>query len=105
MCKTAYDNLENGGKLAVCINATPLYPPVSDVTQKYGDPVKSPLPLHEGDPVEYSFFKDRCSFSLVNYHWSKGKCESAKILVHRNQMADTDRIAKRYGKIWCRILE
>jgi toxoflavin synthase len=71
MCRTAYDHLKSGGRLAACVNATPLYPPGSDITRKYGYIVKSPLPLHEGDPVEYSFFTDRCSFSLVNYHWSK----------------------------------
>jgi toxoflavin synthase len=41
------------------------------ITRKYGYTVKSPLPLHEGDPVEYSSFTDRCSFTLVNYHWSR----------------------------------
>lgn len=71
MCKAAFDNLKTGGRLAACVNSTPLYPPGSNVTRKYGYVVKSPLPLHEGDAVEYFFFTDRCSCSLVNYHWSR----------------------------------
>ena len=78
MCRAAYDNLKSGGKLAACINATPLYPPGnSDITRKYGYIIKSPMPLHEGNPVEYSFFSKKYSFRIVNYHWSKETYEWA----------------------------
>lgn len=78
MCRTVYDNLKSGGKLAASVNATPLYSPKnSNITRKYGYLIKSPLPLHEGDSVEYLFFTDRYSFRIINYHWSKETYEWA----------------------------
>lgn len=78
MCQTTYVNLKNGGKLVAMVNATPLYlPRNSNATQKYGYLIKSTSPLHEGESVEYLFFMDEHSFSIINYHWSKETYEWA----------------------------
>lgn len=86
MCQTAYNNLKDNGKLVSCINATPLYPPKNnDNIRKYGYSIKSHSPLREGDSVEYSFFTDKHSFRIVNYHWSKETYEWA---LHKSGFAE-----------------
>ncbi|CAN2042812.1 toxoflavin synthase [Candidatus Magnetomoraceae bacterium gMMP-15] len=78
MCQTAYDNLQSSGKLIGTINSTPIYSPQkSTITRKYGYIIKSPLSLHEGDPVEYSFFTSELSFNIIKYHWNKETYEWA----------------------------